>query len=751
MIKSISSQLLSISLQLKADSRKLKAILGVMLRLVLFCYLCFGVCQLAFAKDKSGQGGMAGIVINGDNVEFSTDSKEFSAQGNVEVLYKGAKLTCDKLVVNTDTKNGVAEGHVRLEDKGGIIEGDKFIYNFEEKKGILYSGGFRATPYFGRGEEIEKVSDSEFVAKRGYFSTCSFNNPHWRMKSRKVRMIPGEKIMTKDDTVYLGTAPVAYLPAYNHNLGDPLMHVQVTPGKSKIWGLYMLTAWRYKLTENVTGRIYADYRSKLGVAEGFGANYTIPSFGKGDFKFYYMQERDHTLPKANNAIRKFQRYFVRNRYKWDIDSQTNLISEYYKIVDSKREVPARNTTYNILKDYFPREYEKDTQPLSYVSVHRSFGYASLDALIEKRTNRWYAMTEKLPEVTFSMASLQLGETPLYISNTSIFSSLNQKAAVPSPSADDVNLNRFDTTNRLSLPAKVAIFTFTPFVSNQEIFDDKWANGSAAWHKPVSVFSSGADLNTKFYRLFKVNSGLLGMEINGLRHVITPSAGYAYQHEPTVPSGKLKFSGASAVSNTASLSLSNKLQTKRDGVKVDFVDFLVTNTYNFKTGASNKAKSNLSNFLYTLNLLPYSWMSVHGDAKFQHSGGRQDVNYKHFSEVNYDINLNFASERTFSLGQRYQRKSGNQMTYSFNYRLNPKWRFAFYQRYERGHAPSLKRGLREQEYTIARDLHCWTMETTYNLTMMKGESIWLIFRLKAFPELEFNYNQSYHAPRQGSQE
>jgi hypothetical protein len=731
-----------------ASSSRLQAA-GLIFKFLACCLLLGGI--LIADYNVFAAEGKSGIVINGDDVEFSTDSQEFTAKGNVEVLYKGAKLTCDKLVVNTQTKDGVAEGHVRLDDKGGVIEGEKMTYNFDEKKGILYDGWFRATPYFGKGEKVEKVNEAEFMAMRGYFTTCSLNNPHWRMKTRKMRFFPGNKLITKDDTVYFGGVPAAYLPQYSHSLRDPLMHVQITPGKSKFWGLYTLTAWRYKLTEHISGRIYADYRSKLGVAQGFGANYAPPSFGKGDFKFYYTQERDHTLPKANNAVRKFQRYFIRNRYKWDIDEQTNLTSEYYKIIDSKREVPSRNTTYNILKDYFFREYEKDAQPLSYLLLHRSFEYASLDALVQKRTSRWYAMTEKLPEVTFSMASLQLGETPFYISNTSVFSSQNQKAAVPSPSTDDVNLNRFDTTNKLSLPSKVAFFTFTPFVSNQEIFDDKWANASSAWHKPVSVFSSGADLSTKFYRLFNVTSGLLGMEINGLRHIITPGVGYAYQHEPTVPSSKLKFSGASAVSNAASLSLSNKLQTKREGIKVDFVDFLVENTYNFKTGASNKAKSRLADFLYKLHLLPYSWMSIYGTAKFQHSGSRQDVNYKHLSELNYDINLNLAAERTFSFSQRYQRKGSHQFTYSLNYRLNPKWRFAFYQRYERGHDTSLKRGLREQEYTIVRDLHCWTMELNYNLTMMKGESIWLIFRLKAFPELEFNYNQTYHVPRQGAQE
>ncbi|MCX5697904.1 MAG: putative LPS assembly protein LptD [Candidatus Omnitrophica bacterium] len=699
---------------------------------------------------------MSGIVINGDDVEFSTDSKEFSAKGNVVVLYKGAKLSCDKLVVNTDTKDGVAEGHVRLDDKGGVIEGDKMSYNFEEKKGILYNGGFRSTPYFGRADEMEKVNENEFVAKRGYFSTCSYDNPHWRMKSRKIKMFPGSKIMTKDDTVYFGTVPAAYMPEYNHNLGDPLMNVQLMPGHRKDWGYFMLTTYRYKLSDYVNSSIYADYRANYGLAEGLGLNYIPPGFGKGDFKFYYTHEKDSTLQKGDEPPPEFQRYFVRNRYKWDIDPQTNFVSEYYKIVDSKRfnvpPVPASggNATINFLKDYFPREYEKDAQPNTYALLHHGFEYGGVDVLFQPRINPWYTMTEKKPEITYTLSSLQLGETPFYWGNTSILSNLNYRTAAPSAPDSDINLTRFDMSNRFSLPAKVAFFSVTPFVANREVFDNTWADGSYAMNRPQTVFSSGADVSTKFYRLFDVNSGILGMDINGLRHVITPSVGYAYQHDPTVPSSKLKFGGASPVSNVASLSLDNKLQTKRAGKKVDLVDFLVTNSYNFKTGGTNKASGTLSDFLYTLDVLPYSWMSMHTKATFSRSGGKQDPNFNHLSQIDFDLGISLTQDRNFSISQRFLRKGGNQMIYTFNYRLNPKWKFYCYERFEMGQDAGIKRGLREQGYTLSRDLHCWIMDTTYNVNQVTGNMIMFAFHLKAFPEMGFNLDQSYHAPKPGSQ-
>ena len=699
------------------------------------------------------------IIVNGDVVEFSTETKEFTATGNVEVLYKGTKLTCQKLTLNSETKDAVAQGNARLDEKEGVIEGESLTYNFKNKAGIIIDAGFRSNPYFGKSKKADKVSDAEFIFRKGYISTCALDNPHWRLKSRRMNFFPDDKVQIKDAIFYAGTAPLMYLPTYNRSLKDPMMHVQVDAGKSKIWGPYVLSAWRYNLAENLTGRVYFDVRSKLGVAEGFGANYTTKGFGKGDFKYYYTQERDKTrrLNESVDTPKVFQRYLIRERHKWDINEQTNLITEYYKIIDSRRMVIGPQEDF--LKDYFFREYEKVNQPASYLTLHHSFSYSSIDLYLQKRANRWYdpGYLERLPEVKYSIPSFQIGITPFYFSSDSSVGNYNKKnTSTSTPAANalnpDVHVNRLDTTNKFSLPMKASFIQFTPFVSNRETFYDKDVFGERI--SPRTVFSSGADMSTKFYRIFNIKSNLLGMNINGLRHIITPGSGYSYSHNPTILSSRLKqVDGVDSIagsSNPASLSLSNKLQTKRNNQSVDLVDFLVSNTYTFKPKTGDKRGSNLGDFSYKLKILPYAWLRMEGDATYKHSGNRSDSGYKRFTNANYDVYFDFGQDRNFGFGQRYQRKGGNEITYSFKWRLNPKWKFSFYQRRMRGHAPSLNRGLKEQEYSIIRDLHCWEVDMTYNGTKGKGSSIWFIFRLKAFPEMEFGFQQDYHVPKTGTE-
>jgi lipopolysaccharide export system protein LptA len=732
-------------------SQNLKDRTQIKTKILLLVFLSSVFCLLSSVSlyAQETQEKIEPIIVNGDNVEYSSSGKEVTASGNVEVIYKGTRLTCDKLTVNTQTKDGRATGHARLDDTKGVIEGQVILYNFQTKSGTILESAFRANPYFGRAKDVQRVDEQQFIARKGYFTTCSFEHPHYRIASNRVKMFPGDKIETEKNTFYVGDVPLAYLPQYDRSLKDPLMHVQVMPGKSREWGLYTLSAWRYNLTPNINGRIYADYRSRKGVAEGLGANYAPPGFGKGDFKYYYTHERDHCLDKTNRNPRIFQRYFIRNRHQWDIDERTKLTSEYYKIVDSKRMI--HGSDYNFLKDYFPREYEIDSLPLSYNFLHHSFDYASLDILLQKRTNRWYTQGEKLPEITYSLPSLQIGETPFYFQNSSSYLSYNSKTAVPSESWEDVYYNQLSTTNRFSLPTRISFISLTPFVSGEDTYIDKSTYGATQ----QTTFSGGTQATTKFYRIFNVKDNFLGLDIHGLRHIITPTASYTYSQESAMPASKARIGGRKdTVSSSFPLGLNNKLQTKRKTEEVDLANLDISTTYSLKppTGSSEQGAS-FGNVLFDLELLPYSWMRVDLDATFDHSvSSRYSVptNYRHFSIINYDFSFDFDKGRSFGFGQRYQRKGGNQITYNLDWKLNPKWNFRFYHRLEHGHDYGLRRGLREQEYGIIRDLHCWVLEINYNVKRGSGETIWLVFRLKAFPEMEFGYDQTYHQPKPGSQ-
>jgi len=695
------------------------------------------------------------MIINGDNVEYSADSKEVVATGSIEVIYKGTKLTCNRLKVNMQTKEGLAEGNARIQDVNGTVTGEKIVYDFANKTGIIYNADFRANPYFGKAKKVEKLSDGEFVCKRGYFTTCSLDHPHYRFASKKITMFPQDKMQAQSSTLYLGSIPLFYLPRFNYSMKEPFMHVQVEPGTRKDWGPYLLSVWRYNIMDNVSGRAFLDYRNKLGLAEGFEINYIKTPVGKGDFKFYYTNEKPADQPIG--APTEFQRYFMRWRHKWDIDERTNVTAEFLKITDQRRK---KDSSYpadqSFLQDYFFREYEKDTEPLSYALFHHAFNYSSLDVLLQLRTNKWFDQIEKKPEINFNLPSLQLGESLFYFESINQLGTYNVKGAAL---GNDLTDTRLDTKNTFSLPTKIGFIQFKPFVSSRQTFYDKGANGQTGIIR--TIFYSGADLSTKFYRIFNVKTNALGLDINGLRHVITPSIGYLYTHVPTIPiKNIIQIDAVDAINrgNTASLGLSNKLQTKRNGQSVDFVDFLITTDYvldpktgdnAFLTNSNKKLVSQLSDVLFKLKILPYSWMRFEGDATYEHSD-HDNLNYNRFSLASYNFTFDLGKERSFSLGQRYERKGKNEFTANFYWRLNPKWKFSIYQRYNLKQTVDLDRGIQEQQYTLTRDLHCWDLDISLNKKEDTGTTIFFTFRFKAFPENEFGFDQTMSEKKSGAQ-
>lgn len=199
---------------------------GLPLKLYLIAFLLI-FCAYAYAQEEKKP-----IVVNGENVEYFTESKQVVAQGNIVINYGGIRLSCDKITVNTETKVGLAEGHVRIVDARGIIAGDKVSYNFENKTGTIIAANFMSAPYFGKAEKAEKISEIEFLAHDAYATTCNYDHPHFRFQAKEIDFFRGDKIQSKKNLVYLGQMPILFLPSFTRSLKDTQSHIQVSPEKT---------------------------------------------------------------------------------------------------------------------------------------------------------------------------------------------------------------------------------------------------------------------------------------------------------------------------------------------------------------------------------------------------------------------------------------------------------------------------------------------------------------------------------------
>ncbi|MDZ4242607.1 MAG: LPS assembly protein LptD [Candidatus Omnitrophota bacterium] len=550
------------------------------------------------------------------------------------------------------------------------------------------------------------------------------------MLSRKVDVYPGDKAQARNVRLLFGKTPFLFIPKYTQSLKDEKPRFMFTPGYDKDWGAFVLTQWRYYLADDVRGTIHVDYRERKDLATGIDLDYKTQKYGSGIIRTYYMNERDlvgakHFFEERTLPTVERERFRGEWRHKWDINEKTNAIWQYYKLSDSE-----------FLKDYFKREYEDDANPQTYFLLTRSLEAGTLSFRTDARVNRFESKVERLPEVGYDLANIRVGSTGFYFWNSSLFSNLTKKDASPSEIRQETM--RMHTDQRLSYPFKLSIFEITPFAGGRGTYYSKTKDPSQ-YDVLRGQFNTGADLSTKFFRIYEAHTNLWGLDINRLRHVFTPSAAYLYEHDPTIPASQLdQYDGIDAYTrgHTIVFGFENKLQTKRDKKSVDLARILVETDFRLK---EDPGKGGFNDIRSKIDVTPYQWLSLYADSTY-------DTIEEHLETANFDLALRDPKDKWYAMiGKRFNINVDDQITTEFGYKINPKWKLKIYERVD------VNRGTwKEQEYAIQRDLHDWTMEINFNDTRGQGSEIWVVFTLKAFPDLGFDFGTNFNRRKSGAQ-
>lgn len=685
------------------------------------------------------------IVVNGDKVEYDHANKQVRGTGNVSITYQDIKMTCEVIVVDLEKKKGVAGGNVTLYQEGSVFRADEVVYNFEKKTGELVRGSMKMLPWYGKADMIEKVDDKVFKLKTSNVTTCEFEKPHYRLVAKTIKIYLGERITAWHVFFYVGDVPIMYMPYYNHPLKDNLPQVNLVPGHNDEWGTYLLTAWRYYFHPDSKGYVHLDWRSRRGLGEGIDYKYGMRKFGNGYFRFYHLRDREPDESQELGTELPNRRWRAQLRHKWEVDKNTTMIGEYHKLSDQA-----------FLKDYFYKEeYEIEHQPVTYLMLSGAKENFALTYLIQPKVNDFFTEVERLPEAKMSIRSLRLfNHLNLFYDNESSFAELNKNHAKDigrwATPADNYDALRTDTYDKLYYPFQLFNFlNITPYAGARETFytEDAIGNNNVTRY----ILNSGVDLYSRFYKIYNFETDFLNLDIHKLRHLIIPSVKYSYLTTPTIKSVDLRqFDAVDDISrgNSAELALEHKLQTKRKdkyGISetYDLTSFIIKSNFIIDDNYNNQFE--LSDYVdYDLELKPYDWMSLYTDAKF-HRRERQ------FRVVNTDFGIVKSEDERLSIGYRYEKDENTQVTAYWANHWNKDdwkkhWAFEIYERYE-----IQQKQFQEQQYTFIKDLHCWTAELTCRVREQSNFTFWVIFRLKAFPDVPFYFRTTYRGPEPGKKQ
>jgi len=687
------------------------------------------------------------VTMQADQVSFSQAQNKAHAKGNVVVNSRDEHLFCDELDLDRTIQEVVAQGDIYLDTPQEQVLAQGLTYNFNSGTGEFRDARVYIDPYQVKGEKINKVSDTYMTMDEGYMTTCDLDEPHFRVGAHRMDIYQHDKAVIRGMKVYLGKVPVMYLPYYVQDLKNRPIFTFV-PGEKKDFGLFLLTTARFQAGSHVKVSLHADVRERDGFGEGADINYNTPNFGRGLLSVYYTDENQiashHLWDLYRNGVKvgpttHHERYRIIWRHKWQIDQNTNAVLQYYKIHDYDI------TNNGFLKTYFPREYQQNAQSANldtYFLLTRNMPHGTLTFNVDtSRENKPIRGIERIPEVQYTLNNQQIGKSGFYAKSTDTFSDLSYRNY---PQTINNKTLRFDSNNDISHPIKIGFISFNPHLGGEETYYSRTTDTNEN-NIIRGMFRGSLDMSTKFYKVWDYHTNFAGLNINGLRHVITPTVTYLYQARPTFPASRLNQFDPAIDDlfrvHEFSFGFENELQTKRSGHVVDLVRSLITTTYGLKGTTGHRG---FNPYDSVLDVEPTDWLSFHNDNEYDFHAG-------HWNTENFDGEVH-GEGWAFSLGNRYTRHEGDQITTELDYTINPKWKFKIFNSFPLskatdGTTPSAI----QNEYVLTRDLHEWEMDMAIDQQQGQGSTFYVLFRLKASPNMKFNLlSSSFQPSRPGSQ-
>lgn len=683
----------------------------------------------------------------GSDVEYDFTAGTARATNGVMVVYGDVVLTARQIIANLTTRVAVADGKVRIQQGEQLWASEHMSYNFKTRQ--IEAEQFRTgdPPMFAQGRMLTAdTSNHVYLATDAFVTSDDVEQPFISIRAKSIKIVPQKKIEARQATVYVGSVPVFYFPYYSRNLTAHAPHFTFLPGYRTAFGPFLMTTYTWWMSDYLDGAFHLDYREKRGPGVGPDFNYNLGQWGSGSLRYYYTHDKDTAadnlgVPIAENRQRVY--------FSYDANPATNLYVKGLVRYESD---------FAVVRDFFEREYRQDPQPDSFLEANKFWHNFSLDAYVQPRVNNFLETVERLPDIRLTGFRQQIGSTPLYYESESSAGYYKRVFAEDAgtngpPSGLSYEAARADTYHQVVLPQTFfGWLNVTPRVGGRfTYYSEASGPGAKTDEQYRGVFNTGAEFSFKASRLWPgVENSLF--DVDGLRHIIEPSANYVFVPSPSaapnqlpafdyeLPSLRLlpiEFPDYNAIDsidsqNVIRWGLHNKLQTKRDGQVVNLLDWNVYADWRLKPRSDQTTFSDLYSDLF---FRPRSWLGLESLIRYDLGSGELRMAY-------HTLTIKPNNVWSWSLGHYFLRDDfapsplalgpGNDVLSStMFYRLNENWglRMAHYFEARSG-------TLQEQSYSVYRDLRSWTAALSFrvrqNVNGPEDYTVAFSFSLKAFP-------------------
>ena len=572
------------------------------------------------------------VFYGGEYIDYHIDEQfTFLSQGAF-MEYQDTRLSAGEILANWETNIMDAilenEEYPTVQTKGEApMKGNSMVFDLVAKHGRIVKGRTSLNQGFYHGREVYRDDPNVFHVKSSKYTSCDLYNPHFYLGSRKMKMLPGDRVIAKPLWLHIYDMPIIGLPlAVFPNKGGKRHSGWIMPSFDSYKSIgtgFRNFGYYWAPNDYMDEKVLINFFDEQGVHVSSYFKYKKRN-GLKRYNFQYngnitgtvkrrIIDTDEIIDLADEKyVKEDQRLSWNHSQKFDPTQRLAIKYEYVSNKDAyqnDQEVNLQNRLKQNLSSSF--NYSKNWKTSS-----ASVGYNTFrDLSIENKTPESFSYLNEGRYKSYKYEdgpkfNFRTGSRKIFGMGDSWYNSLTSSYSMKTSTGrrdhwlikqDDNSWLPGDTTklkhggmkHSANLSAPQTFFkwlTVNPKLSLKEdwIFNYKMKD-EAGDEKEVEGFkrrltgNSSLSAKTKIYGLFPITIGGL----NAIRHVITPTISYQYQPDFSDPKwgGNLYFqdgdpnndyfkgsyvgSTSKTEKKTYKLSLDNVFQAKTQGEKGEY--------------------------------------------------------------------------------------------------------------------------------------------------------------------------------------
>lgn len=473
------------------------------------------------------------------------------------ITYGDIELTAGIIILNNNNNQVFAAG---IKDSTGytqrpvfkqgnnVVEPDSIIFNHNTKKALIYNSRTKDGELNILAEASKRVNDSVFYMKNAKFTTSEdVDNPEYYFLARKIKFVPGKKVVTGLVNLYIADVPTPLgLPYGFFPISEKSTSGFIIPsfGDNRNRGFFLQNGGYYfPISDYVDLKVMGDIFSNGSYGLRFDSNYALRYRfnGRVSFRFEKLLTEERGFPNFSE-----QRIF---NFRWSHtqDQKANPSSRFSASVNlgssqffrqSVNQANTGNFLNNTLSSSVSYSKTFNTEPgmnLNVTATHNQNTNTEQINMtlptLQFSVDRIYPFEPKFRAKKGAIENINLqynlrGENRIQTTDSLFFTSQMFKDAnaglqhsIPITTNFKV-LDHFSVSTSVNYQETWVFKTFDPFFDEEsQTVERDTINGFDSYR----TYNASASIGTTVYGMFPISKD---KKIKAIRHVMRPSVSYS---------------------------------------------------------------------------------------------------------------------------------------------------------------------------------------------------------------------------------